>query len=365
LRRIHYFMSLLCTLTIALVLVLPNSVSAGSQQELSSINNLPVIYVQTPENTSTLTSGNTVTVVLDNISASLEESVQIFMKNVEANKSLVAPGGMIEVYGGPGATKEQYIKVHDETQSFAKSNGPIKLGPPPTISPEQQNAISPMAATTITPSFAIIQNTDPSSRTVIGIAAHMSGINIGTSQLDHSAFLVNGVANSNRYFLQSGQLFAANGTRYHVWSDDTHGQIAQYFNLNLIPYTTGVEYEYEINYMGSTGVWWMSAENYSTGAYDYFIEYYGQGTRLITDTGTSVFFENWNTNANWYTGFQLLDSSYHAREMNSSYQWVNWSNQTIVIKRGTTTYPNNGKITGSLVNNSSAVWDLTKLILAQ
>lgn len=225
----------------------------------------------------------------------------------------------------------------------------------------QQGTISPMTA--LIHSYAIVEDTDPTRRgTTIGISAHIGGITIGASHDGFSAFLVNATTTTDtRYFLQSGQKYFSDGSRKHVWTDTTHGLSEHDFNLT---YTTGAEYEYDITYMGSPGVWWIGAENYSTGLSDFFIEYYGQGSNLVTDTGTGVFFENANTSPTWYYGFPYYISAFHARDMNSSWQWVNWSYQNIVIQRGANYYSNN-IISGSLVGNSSALWYLPNMLLGQ
>jgi hypothetical protein len=314
-----------------------------------------------------LIEGKRIIVVLDTVSSSKQESVERFGSSIESVKSLLSDGDMIEVYGGPGASMAQYEKIHAENDAFWREYGPFTLSSPSSAVQSEQLTGS-VAATATDHSLAIFTNDDPSIRTVQAISAHMSGINIGTSQNLYSAFLVNGVTNVSRYFLQSGQLYYGqpyqqNGTAKHVWTDTSHGLNPIWFNL---PYQINHEYVYDVTYMGSPGVWWLGAEDYGTGSFDYFIEYNGQGSQLIRDRGTSVFFENASTNANWWYGFPVYVTAYHAREWNGS-QWINWTqgHVSIVYASSPQEYPNNGKISGTLVNDQTALWDLTLLLLAR
>jgi len=299
---------------------------------------------------------------MDNLSSSKEESVQRFQATIDSVKAMLTPGDMIEVYGGPGVSKEQYIKIHEENDAFWREHGPLKIGPPPG-DVLTQGVASTSTITGVDKSYAIFTNDDPSSsRTVQGISAHMSGIAVGTSQNNFSAFLVNGMTNVSNYQFQSGQAYYSNGVAKHVWTDTSHGLVAQWFNLQYELYH---EYIYDVTYMGSPGVWWMGVEDNGTGWFDYFIEYYGQGTKLVKGNGTSVFWENANTNSNWWHGFPVYVIAYHAREWNGS-SYINWSKGHVVITYlSEGSYPNNGKISGSLVNDQTALWDLTLLLLAR
>ena len=85
---------------------------------------------------------------------------------------------------------------------------------------------------------------------------------------------------------------------------------------------------------------------------------------LENSPNTSVFFENWNSNTNWYTGFPATISASHAREEVYSVR-INWNSENIVIKRNLTVYPNNDIISGHLVGDQTATWTLKNYLLGQ
>jgi len=367
-KKIRFLViNLLCVPALAVSLFIglasPASANTADQYTPASINGLPVLMVQTPANTYDLNNGRIIT-VLDNLSSSEEEAKQRFISNNASVMAILSPGDMIEVYGGPGASKEQYIKIHEENNVISKECSPITVDVPTKII--NNNETESKATQTLNPAFAIFQESDNSIRTVRGISAHMVGINIGTSQSNYSAFMVNGITNSG-YFLQSGQAYygigsGGNGTCGNIWADPTHNN-NQGMQFNL-PYVTNHDYLYDITYMGSPGVWEMGAKDENAGIFDLFIEYNGRDSQLVNNQGTSVFFENWNTNANWWYGFPMWVICSHARELVSN-QKINWTNGSIIINRGGIIYPNNGKLSGSLLNDQTALWDLTLLLLAQ
>ena len=89
------------------------------------------------------------------------------------------------------------------------------------------------------------------------------------------------------------------------------------------------------------------------------------GTKLITDDGTGVFFENWNTNANWYQGFTGYIHGLHAIDYPGEWPWKDWDNDQILIlnSSGQSVY-NDDIITGSLVADGVATWYLDEILVA-
>jgi len=322
--------------------------------------------VQTPANTAWLTSGRVIT-VLDNLSSSEEAAVQRFSSNIESAMSVLSPGDMIEVYGGPGASKEQYDQIHEENNSFWMEYGHIHLDVPTTTTAESNETVRLATPSVTNPGFAIYEETDNSLYTVQGISASMTGINIGTSQNDYSAFMVNGLTTTG-FFLQSGQAYLGipfggqNGTCINIWSDTNQsGAHGVPFNL---AYIANDNYLYDITYMGSPGVWEMGAKDETTGHFDLFVDINGTGSQFQNNPGTGVFFENWNSNTNWLAGFPATISAYYAREL-ISYQRVNWTHENPVIQRGNIGYPNSNIISGHLIGNQTATWTLKNCLLGQ
>jgi hypothetical protein len=351
-------MSIISALVLIAGLVAPVSAGAPDGYVPETINGLPVIFVQTPANTSTLTEGSRIITILDNRSSSVEESRELFRSTIEATKSILGTGDSVEVFGGTGTSKEQYIRNHEENDAAWRAHPPVKNAPPTTTSAMGKTPLpGPLSGTVA--SYAVLEDTDPDIRTVLGIKAHMAGITIGTSQDTWSYFMVNGWTNTG-FFVQSGQSYGIDGTRTHISYDSINGIHA----FNGLSYTTNHNYTYDIISWGN-GAWWMGVTDDGSGNYDYVIRYNGSGSQLVKSANTSVFFENYNTNSNWYNGFPVYVSASHARDMNSSSQWVNWSQEFVLIFRNGTTYSNNGKISGSLTGDQSALWDLTLLMLGQ
>ena len=108
----------------------------------------------------------------------------------------------------------------------------------------------------------------------------------------------------------------------------------------------------------------MGVKDENTGLFDSFIETHGTGSQFQNHPGTSVFFENWNSNTNWYTGFPTTISASHEREL-VSYVRVNWTHENIAIQRGNIGYPNHGIISGHLVGDQTATWTLRNCLLGQ
>ena len=303
-RKVLKISTIILSILAMVTLMLPSASSAAASPDFpSSINGLPVIMIQTPANTASLATGRIIT-VLDNLSSTKEEAMQRFSSTIESVKSILSPGDIIEVYGGPQASKEQYVNIHAENDKYYREFGPFKPSIPRTTVESKETADS--ATLILNPGFAAFTDDDPSSVPPIcivqGISAQMDGINIGTSQNSASYFLVNGLTES-AYFLQSGQAYFQNGARNHIWADSsTQNLKPQLFNL---AYITNHQYLYDITYMGSPGVWEMGVKDQGTGAFNLIIEYNGQGSQLQKNPNTSVFFENWNTNANWWNGFPM------------------------------------------------------------
>ena len=373
--------------TFAIVaLMLPGTVSAASSPASiipTSINGLPVIFVQTPENTPALTTQENaspstavkrIITLLDTSSSSMQESASKFSSDIESVRAMLRPGDVIEIYGGNGATEAQFDSAHAANNASWSEHSSVQSYLPAANNTHEKNTSSSDTGTQ-NPGWAYFQDNDTN---ILGLSAHISGIN--NSSWGNCGFLVNGLTNgqdqnSVNYFLQSGQwLFGPGITSWNCWATSVGGQNndpqgpygAVQFNL---PYVVGHDYEYDVIYLGGGNsgsfngqysAWWLGTEDHSAGGtFDYVIEYYGYGTGLVnSNPNTSVFFENWNASANWNPGAVYVSAS-EAREYTSSYQWVNWTSATPDLGIGGI-YPFSpiGVICGTIAQNQTASWYL-------
>lgn len=328
-----------------------------------SINGLSVIYVETPENTASLAEGRRVFVILDNRSSSYEESHKLFSSTIKELKSILGDGDSIKVIGGPNASKEQFIQGHDRNDAFFREYGDTLKPPMPVVeSPEFRP--NPMT-TTGENTYAVVKNMDDDhSITVKGIRSEMAGISVGDNQSSYSFFITNGYADDG-YFLQSGQRYNPNGSGAHIYY--TYNGSGTVYEAYSMDYTVNHDYRYEIKNMGASGWWLLNVTDLDTSDYEYYIENNGSGVKLVSNQNTSVFFENYNSNEDWYYGFPYYVSAHDARIYNG-YNWVDWSYEDIDICGSASSsdcdWDNDGKISGELVDDGTALWDLTELLLA-
>ena len=368
--------------TCALVtLMLSGTVSAATSLALpTSINGFPVIFVQTSANTPSLAAGQNTTsptavkriiTLLDNSSSSMQESANKFSSDIASVRAMLQPGDVIEVYGGPGATKAQFDTIHATNN---KTWSPTQLHEVPTNAVNQASTVSP-DTTQFYPVMVIDQDWDNANSSILAISAHIPGITIGNDQNGYSALLVNGLANGTvnynnqqvPFFLQSGQLYK-NGQCSNVWVTTNDNPYVKDSAVAFdMPYYVNDDYTYEVDSLGSQsnpGVWLLGVtDNTENGVFDYVITYNGAGYQLVWDQNTSVFFENDNTSGGqypWYTGFPYSIRVTEATDFTTTptYHWQNWGyeSQQEILNDGQTTYPLNGALTGHLVNNLNAWW---------
>jgi len=91
------------------------------------INGLPVIFVETSENTCWLDSNRVILVILDD-SNSIEGSIAKISDYLSNHQ--LPEGWSIDVIGGPGFSEEEFLRVHNSLNEAFKKTGPIKLGGP-------------------------------------------------------------------------------------------------------------------------------------------------------------------------------------------------------------------------------------------
>ena len=344
--------------------ILPVAASADEIQYPTDIDGYPVIFVQTQGNTPSLTNNMVILTIVDASSKTPDESLTK-INNLEYLKNNKLPKGwVLEVIGGNDTSKDNYIKNHDATVELYKKTGPRILSSSATsgsfVNSDTNSNITPLIATT--PSLAIIGNGDVPSQTIHSQSAEWVAPNVGFPENGYSALLNNGLTNLG-YFLQAGQTYDNGGTWGHnQWSYDT---IARDFTG--MPYYYGDVYEFYVatqsNRTGIASCWNLSKGTFQVELIagiigDYFVRNNSSGINA-----TSVFFENWNTNANWYTGFTNPISVTYCEDYTTS--WKAWNSQYIAIQRGGTGYINNGMITGSLVNHGTAQFHLNLILLGQ
>lgn len=200
--------------TLVLSLLVPITAFASSNQSFpKEVNGLPIIYIETEANTEGLSEGEAILVLLDPNSKTLRDSVDRLNFDQYLSSNPLPDNVSFTVVGGKGASQENFIKSHDETNSHVKQHGPVFVGGPGLL-PVQT------ILTAVHPTFAIVQDTDPSwSQTIAAISAQWYAPYAGTSQTHWSAFMVNGVTNGTaRPFVQCGHVFYSDGTGANIWS---------------------------------------------------------------------------------------------------------------------------------------------------
>lgn len=334
------------SIIILLLLILVSTMLVSAAQKYPDfINGEPVIFVQTSENTLSLDSNTVVLTILDD-SNSMEESMAKFSDYLGNHQ--LPKGWSIEVVGGPGVSAEECLQVHNSFNDAVIKNGGLDTAGPVPL------------ATSLGVTFAIDAPSDPSSETITDIIAEWIAPQVGSYQNHCSFLLVNGWTDQN-YFMQSGEYYKW-GTGYHVWADNASGLYPVPFDA---PYVAGQDCQYFIAKF-SVG-WTMALSNKSTGGYYYYIETNAVGTKLVKNRNTSVFFENQNTNSNWYSGFTNPISVYGAYDgiayPASVHQWKN--DYIMIVDTYGNQQSNNNIITGRLKNYGTASWHLDKILLAK
>jgi hypothetical protein len=221
------------------------------------------------------------------------------------------------------------------------------------------------------PSFAIIGNSDPSTQLIDYQAGYWTCPLMGSFQ-DIGSFLMNNVSTNgvnpttgNVWFLQAGQLYFRNLYGENGWTDDNYGLRLQNFN---IPYNPGDSMRFQIYRDPFSGCWEQTCYNLTQGFYAYHLAGYVTGSILVqTLDSSSIWFENWNTNSDWYIGFTNPISCYLAMDgvvgVNMKKQWNNEDIE--IVDNNHSLQPNTGEITGHLINGLTAYWHLDHILLGR
>ncbi len=361
-KHVKKLVAIILTAAMGLSLTLSVAVKAAEQPKYpESIAGYPVIFVKTPENTYGLATGQIVLVLLDRDpwvekpkeQASLQ-AIGLYLSNNE-----LPQGWTIELVGGPDTTKEKFEKRHAESQERLKRLR--DLGDYPVSGPISETGTREYTGRT----YAVVRNDDALIYTVDRLSATIDAIpQVGSYQDLNSQMLVNGKTNTG-YFIQAGQKYPQNGAGYNMWTDtDWTSQPQEFDNVE---YYEGEQYEFEVGLSVST--WFAKATNLTRGGsatQTVFRRGTGTGgTYFVFDTNTSVFFENTNTDWDWYTGFTnpIRVRWAWVRRSGSYYPW--YYQQIIIIDSNNQVQANNGIITGSLLNLGSADWHLDDVLVVQ
>lgn len=283
-----------------LVLTIPLQASASDQSKYPTlIGGLPVIYVHTSENSAGLKNDEVILTIFDKNLTLDEQSIaktRTFIYE-DLAKNPLPKNCRISLYGGPGASVELYEKTNNEIYNYEKTKGSILPGNSPAL---------PM--TNYDTTFAIDKNRDPYYSTSVTFQyAYWYSPTVGHSQNHSSELLVNGMTNTN-YVMQAGQAYLNDGTGMNTWTDQSQNPplINRWF-LG-VSYHAGNNCKFAIGYLGAGNGWFMSCTDYTAGLYQEIDEPLATGDNLKYDNATSVWFENKNTNSNWYSGFSQQGS---------------------------------------------------------
>ena len=186
---------------------------------------------------------------------------------------------------------------------------------------------------------------------------------IGSSQSHFSAFLNNGYTNApSGELLQNGLLFDGEYGSV-VWTDEAHGLSPVSCAIN---YLVGHDYYFTISYTNS--LWWLCVSDRTIGSSTYQCRSSPNtdGNKLWGGGNTSVWFENQNSNFNWYQGFTNPVIAFSARNYvnGTSSNWstegqeTTWCGNDLPDPTGSS-----GAISGTLVNDGRAEFHLHRVPL--
>lgn len=252
---------------------------------------------------------------------------------------------------GPALDRASLVTQAQQLQTTFKGKGGFRFGPPSndSLSPQggQKRKNPPY------PGYVIIQNKDADKyHDIIAQSVELwAPVLVGAKQTSYSGFLENVLTNKN-YYLQVGFGFIKNYGGYTIWTDSTHNLEAQFFNSTFdrgAPYYTTITWQ-------TGGGWWMcEGDEWVSGNYVCQFESKAKGGYLSNDVATSVFFENWNANADGLYGFDSEFSAtraYNYRKNKPRKYWTSEDKWTIHATQ--VNYPPSKAIHGSLVGGGEA-----------
>lgn len=327
------------------------------------IGNLPVVFVETPENDVWLdkvkdkTGKRMITlVVLDKKHDNLQASINFVDKYLASHP--LPEGWSIATVGGPDASVERILKEHKEYNKYCRKHGLYRNEP-------GRPAKSASSSSSTTQSYAFDANNDPETEGITYQFVKWDAPQVGNNQDAYSVLTLNGETDTN-YFLQSGNYYA-NGEGHVAWADTgTECYFRDFTNVNYYP---GNRYSFLVELSVISHTWWyVGSKNEDTGNYENIVRQGATGSKLIYSVNTSVFFENYNTNENWYEGFTNPISAFYARDSEDPNQGTKYwgaDRQGIFYQNEPVHPDSNDIITGNLADGDTAYWHLEKIWLAK
>ncbi len=336
--------------TLLSLTVLTPVANAGSQPNdkfgiPDKILGFPVLFLQTPQNTVAFPeSYKGIAILGTKVPFSPEHVRKIPIKEI---LNALPPGWTVQFAYGVNRTTESLAKAN-ERNNESKRALIAATGHLPKLGTE--------------PGRAIMQNTDPASYDLVYQNVNCYAPTVGSSQDGYSAFL-NNVETDYGFFMQVGLLFIA-GYGKVVYTNDNFGLEAQDFSIS---YVAGHQYSFAIQYSGTSGTWYQIAADITAQDADLFTATNASGTKLYNFEHTSAWFENYNANSNWYSGFNSTLTAFYAKESTEIEQpennLQNWGGTSIIVRDSNNQIITNNVITGNLANGGSANWSLSNMPL--
>lgn len=325
------------------------------------IGGLPVIFVHTSDNTRGMQPGEARLVLLD-VADILQKSNADITVGKYLNEHPLPEGWLVYIICGKNRSQAEYAKEVAASNALYDKYGPLPTSCPISSANTEGTIGQQKAGTNV--AKAVDQNLDPQTMTVTSQSVQWNAPTVGSNQNAYSLLLNNGWTNMG-FLFQVGQEYHNYGGR-NVWVSSTNscGYCTNLFlkdGMDAVPYIVGHKYYYSISYNSSTTYWTLYALDI-TAMRGQGVLIGSAGSRLIACADTGVYFENVNTNANWYTGFtnpiivgEAFDRDYQCWLTDARYQTYLTGGQ----------WPLNGAIVGNLVNFHKASFYLNKINLAK
>jgi len=261
-------------------------VSSAAEQPIypTSIAGLPVIFVQTPDNTITLPSDSVVLTLMDDGSATVEESVAKLKLSEYLSAHPLPKGWNITICGGPEVSKEKYEKNHQKNNEKLKmdewlqNNRQVRSQMMQSIASEKSD-FSTTSILSFSSSAAAIRNTDCSSGNNVDWQ-HIEWYAPDRSYYytDAPSMLINNGYTNTYCFIQTGQWWGSSDS-LNFWTDlQTQFYPQTFVNVEYIPNDL---YGYNVFYDIESDSWIMSCTNYMTDDYEYVVSIMNMSYQLV------------------------------------------------------------------------------------
>ncbi len=236
---------------------------------------------------------------------------------------------------GPGLSAEDVVHSLEAANQALANTGCVK----PARLPSGVEAQTTLSATQISLSqslyhsnYAIIQNTDPAvySQDIIGQEVYFHvPFSIGINHNAMVGFCNNGWTDMDDLLQACVDFWApgvyANGLCQVGWAEASSNYYqTDYKEPSAVPCIPGHSYILKVYRKPTDSKWYQYALDINTGVYGLHKSFVS-GDHLVLDANTSVFVENWNDNANWYSGFsnpwQVSNASSFRKSTNAYSPW--------------------------------------------